>query len=84
MSDSSKTDPPPLDFQENSKAMYDATLAAPPFFVRWLVRSKLDHALRARNCGPVTEAIMYDACREVTPENQIDRVMAVLDKHKTT
>ncbi|KAG7367946.1 hypothetical protein IV203_030689 [Nitzschia inconspicua] len=75
----------PFDFQENSKAMYDATLAAPPFFVRWLVRSKLDAALKERNnCGTVTEAIMYEACRQITPENQIDRVMEVLDKHKTT
>lgn len=82
MSDSDP--PPPFDFQENSKAMYDATLAAPPFFIRWLVRSKLDAALKERKCGPVTEAILYDACREVTPANQIDRVIAVLDKHKTT
>jgi hypothetical protein len=81
--DEQKTNPPPFDFQENSKAMYDDTLASPPFFIRWLVRTKLDAALKARNCGVVTEAIMYDACREVTPANQIDKVIEVLDRHKT-
>mmetsp|Transcript_23679 Transcript_23679/g.38580 ORF Transcript_23679/g.38580 Transcript_23679/m.38580 type:complete len:94 (+) Transcript_23679:165-446(+) len=74
----------PFDFQENTQAMYDAVCSAPPFFIRWLVRSKLDKALKDRGCGVVTEAIMYDACKEITPENQIDRTMGVLDKHKTT
>ena len=79
-----KTDPPPpFDFTENSKAMYDDTLSSPPFFIRWLVRSKLDAALKARGCGTITEQIMHDACREVTPESQIDKVIEVLDKHKT-
>ena len=74
----------PYEFQENSKAMYDAVIAAPPFFVRWLVRSKLDKALKYRGCGVVTEQIMYDACREISPANQIDRTIAVLDPLKTT
>jgi hypothetical protein len=64
--------------------MYDAVIAAPPFFIRWLVRSKLDKALKDRACGVVTEQIMYDACREISPENQVDRTITVLDQHKTT
>ena len=74
----------PFDFQENSKAMYDAVCAAPPFFVRWLVRSKLDQGLKEKGCGIVTEDIMYEVCRKVTPEHSVDRTIEVLDKHKTT
>jgi hypothetical protein len=73
-----------FDFQENTKAMYDAVCAAPPFFVRWLVRSKLDQGLKERGCGKVTEDIMYEVCRKVTPEHSIDRTIDVLDKHRTT
>lgn len=82
-SDSSST-PAPFKFTENSKAMYDAVLEAPPFFIRWVVRGKVDAAMRARGCGTVTEDLMYDVCKEVTPANQLDRTIEVLDKHKTT
>jgi hypothetical protein len=76
--------PGPFEFTENSKAMYDSVLAAPPFFVRWLVRGKFDAALRARGCGTVTEDIMYEVTREVTPKDNLAGAIAILEKLKTT
>jgi hypothetical protein len=64
--------------------MYDAVLAGPPFFIRWLVKNQVDAALTKRGCGTVTEDIMYDVCREVTPKMQLDKTMEILDKHRTT
>ncbi|KAL3912170.1 MAG: hypothetical protein SGILL_006990, partial [Bacillariaceae sp.] len=49
----------------------------------WLVRNKMDAALKERGCGAITESIMYEVCKEITPDNQIDNVIQVLDKHKT-
>ena len=70
-------------FTENTKAMYDDILSKPPFFVRFLVRSKVNGALTARGCGKVTEQIMYDVIKETTPENMLQRSIDVLDEHRT-
>jgi hypothetical protein len=76
--------PLPFEFTENSKAMYDAVLAAPPFFVRWLVRGKVDTAMKARGCGTVTEDIMYEVTREVTPKDNLAAAIEILDTLRTT
>lgn len=68
-------------FTENTKAMYDDK--KPPFFVRFLVRNKVNGALTARGCGKVTEQIMYDVIKETTPENMLQRSIDVLDEHRT-
>eukprot|EP00529_Nitzschia_sp_RCC80_P034434 CAMPEP_0113487920 /NCGR_PEP_ID=MMETSP0014_2-20120614/25751_1 /TAXON_ID=2857 /ORGANISM="Nitzschia sp." /LENGTH=97 /DNA_ID=CAMNT_0000381619 /DNA_START=130 /DNA_END=423 /DNA_ORIENTATION=+ /assembly_acc=CAM_ASM_000159 len=70
-------------FTENTKAMYDDMLSKPPFFVRFIVRSKVNGALTARGCGKVTEQIMYDVIKETTPENMLQRSIDILDEHRT-
>jgi hypothetical protein len=72
-----------FEFTENSKAMYEGVTTAPPWFVRFLVKNKVDNALKARGCGKVTEQIIYDVCKEVTPSNMLDRTIEVCDKHRT-
>ena len=72
-----------LDFQENSKEMFDKVCQASPFFVRHFTRNGLVKGLKARGCGKVTESIMYDVCREVTPPKYLDNTLKILDEHKT-
>jgi hypothetical protein len=71
-------------FEENSKAMFDDVCNGTPWLVRHFTRSGLVKGLTARGCGVVTESIMYDVCREVTPVKYLDRTIAILDKDKTT
>ena len=75
---------PDLNFLENSKAMYDGVCGASPWFVRHFTRNGLNKGLEKRGCGDVTEAIMYDVCREVTPEKYLESTLKILDGLKTT
>jgi hypothetical protein len=73
-----------FEFKENSKAMFDDVCNLTPWLVRHFTRNGMVNGLKARGCGAVTESIMYDVCREVTPAKYLDRTIEVLDKDKTT
>lgn len=73
-----------FNFQENSKEMFDQVCLASPWFVRHFTRNGLIKGLKARKCGDVTESIMYDVCKEVTPPKYLEDTLKILDEHKTT
>jgi len=64
--------------------MFDQVCAASPWFVRHFTRNGLVNGLKARGCGDVTEATMYDVVNEVTPEKYRARSIKILDEHRTT
>jgi len=71
-------------FTENSREMFDAVCQATPWFVRHFTRSGLIKGLKERGCGEVTESILYEVCRDVTPPQHLDKTIAILDALKTT
>ena len=84
-----------FDFQENSREMFDKVCQATPFLFRHFTRNGLIQGLKERGgagCGSknnkarvvVTEAIMYDVCKQVTPEKHLENTLKILDECKTT
>ncbi len=77
----------PEDFtwQENSRAMYDATVKAAPAFVRPILKSKLLRAIREKAgvSGVVTEAVFFDGLKAATPEDKLGKIMGELEKLRT-
>lgn len=74
----------PFIFHENSKAMHDKVIQATPFLFRHFTRRGIDNGLIAHGCGDVTEAIMYEVVREVTPAAHLEQSLKILDENKTT
>ena len=72
-----------FEFKENSKTMFEEVCNATPWFVRHFTRNGLVRGLKEKGCGQVTESIMYEVCRDVTPEKHLERTIAILDKNKT-
>jgi hypothetical protein len=64
--------------------MFDEVCQASPWFVRHFTRNALIQGLQDRKCGDVTEAIMYDVCKKVTPPKYLDQTFTMLDENKTT
>lgn len=74
-----------LIWKENSKAMYEATLKAAPFFVRKIIEKRLLGALKSRPdaAAPITEEGFFAALREVTPASKIDKILSELEPLKS-
>ena len=72
-----------FNWKENSKGMYDKVIEATPWLFRHFTRNGLDKGLVAKGCGDVTEAIMYDLVREVTPAKHLEASLKILDENKT-
>lgn len=69
--------------------MFDKVCAASPFFVRHFTRNGLVKGLQARCEGEggevvVTEQLMFDVCREVTPSEHLERTLQILEETRTT
>lgn len=75
---------PPFVWKENSKVMHDKVIDATPFFVRHFTRKGIDKGLAAHGCGDVTEEVIYDVVREVTPPAHLAESLKILDKYRTT
>jgi hypothetical protein len=73
-----------LDFQENSREMFEKVCEASPFFVRYFTRNGLLKGLKERGCGDVKEETMYEVCKEVTPPKYLELTIKILDECKTT
>ena len=71
-------------WKENSKKMFDDVCNASPFLVRHFTRRALVNGLKEHGCGDVTEVMMYDVCREVTPSKYLPRTLEILDGDRTT
>jgi hypothetical protein len=69
---------------ENSKTMFDKVCEASPWFVRHFTRNGMLKNLQSRGTTDVTEAIMYDVVKEVTPAKYLPKTLEILDEHKTT
>ena len=69
---------------ENSKVMHDKVIEATPYLFRHFTRSGIDKGLAEHGCGDVTEAIMYEVVREVTPKAHLEASLKILDKYRTT
>ena len=70
----------------NSQLMYNKVCESSPFFVRHFTRNGLNKGLNKRIApgGTVTESVMYDVCKEVTPEKYLENTLKILDQYKTT
>lgn len=77
-------DHPPFVWKENSKTMHDKVIDATPWLFRHFSRSGIDKGLAAHGCGDVTEEIMYQVVREVTPPAHLESSLKILDKYRTT
>jgi len=73
-----------FDFKENSRKMFDEVCNITPWLFRHFTRNGLIKGLQDEGCGDVTENIMYDVCKKVTPEKHLKQTLDVLDKYKTT
>ena len=71
-------------WKENSKTMHDKIIEASPFLVRQFTRNGIDSGLEKHGCGDVTEAIMYDVVKEVTPPKYLEASLKILDEYRTT
>jgi hypothetical protein len=78
--------PSPLPFvwKDNSQAMHDQVINATPYLFRHFTRRGIDNGLVAHGCGEVTEDMMYQVVREVTPSAYLATSLDVLDKNRTT
>ena len=72
-----------FNFTENSREMFDKVCASTPWFVRHFTRNGLVKGLEERGCGDVTEMIMYDVCKQVTPPKYLERTLKILEECKT-
>ena len=70
-------------WKENSKIMHDKVIEATPYLFRYFTRSGIDGGLAKHGCGDVTEAIMYDVVKEVTPKAHLEASLKILDEYKT-
>jgi len=68
---------------ENSKIMFDKVAEASPWFVRHFTRSGMLKGLQSRNVKDVTESVMYDVCKEVTPKKYLPQTLEILNANKT-
>jgi hypothetical protein len=77
--------PDELAWQDNSRAMFDATVDAAPFFVRRIVRRSLLDAVidRAGADGAVSEDAVIAAVQATTPERMRDSITAELEQMTT-
>jgi hypothetical protein len=73
-----------FNFTENSKEMFDKVCESSPWFVRHFTRNGLVKGFKERGCGDVTEKIMYDVCKQVTPPKYLENTLKILDECKTT
>ena len=64
--------------------MHDKVIGATPFLFRHFTRSGLDKGLIQHGCGDVTEDIMYQVIREVTPPAHLETTLKILDENRTT
>ncbi len=74
-----------LQWQDNSRDMYDRAVADAPFYVRLFVRrSMLDAVIeRADSNGRVSEDVVIDAVRATTPEKFRGEILAELEQMKS-
>lgn len=75
---------PDFTWTDNSKAMVEACCAATPWFVRHFTRSGFAKGLQGKGCGIVTEQLVFDVAREVTPAAHLEKTLNILNEHKTT
>lgn len=68
---------------ENSKEMFDKVAESSPWFVRHFTKSGMLKGLKARNVKNVTESVMYNVCKEVTPQKYLPQTLEILDANKT-
>ena len=73
-----------FNFLENSRAMFTDVCNDSPKAFRHFTREALVKGLKKHGCGDVTEAIMYEVVKEVTPAKYLERTLAILDKDRTT
>jgi hypothetical protein len=74
----------PFIWKENSQVMHDKVINSTPFLFRHFTRSGIDKGLIAHGCGEVTEDIMYQVVREVTPSAHLAASLKILDENRTT
>jgi hypothetical protein len=70
-------------WRENAKVMYEKVIEATPWLFRHFTRSGLNKGLTGKGCGEVTEDIMYQVVREVTPAAHLEASLKILDENKT-
>ena len=72
-----------LNFEQNSKLMYDKILEGHPFLARRVVQRNLDRAITKKCTEKVTERDMYQIIKEESPKALLEYNLMILDKHCT-
>ena len=74
-----------LNWQENSKAMFDKMIEASPKPFRAMTEKKLTEAVvtKAGDSGVVTEAILIECVQSVTPKPFVGMAMKQLEPMRT-
>lgn len=73
-----------LDWQGNSKAMYDAILKAIPYLFRGAIKRNIETWVVQNNIRTVTEDLVFQAVNEIAPADLArNRIIPELNKLRT-
>eukprot|EP00804_Cyclotella_cryptica_P030647 CCRYP_015684-RA/>CCRYP_015684-RA protein AED:0.00 eAED:0.00 QI:119/1/1/1/1/1/2/2122/79 len=72
-----------MQWEGNSKAMFEEVVNQTPWLFRHFPRSSILNGLKGKGCSAITEAILIDVCKEVTPDKYKEKTMDILERMKT-
>ena len=72
-----------LNFEQNSKLMYDKVLEGHPILARRVVQRNLNRAITKKCTEKVTERDMYQIIKQESPKALLEYNLMILDKHCT-
>ncbi len=65
------------------QAMFEEVVNQTPWLFRHFPRSSILNGLKEKGCSTVTEAILIEVCKEVTPDKYKEKTMDILERMKT-
>ena len=72
-----------LNFEGNSKKMYDVVLENIPMLMRGLAKKQIEAWVEKKNLTTLTEDHIYQALKDIAPQSLADKVVPQLDALKS-
>lgn len=63
--------------------MFDAVVNQTPWLFRHFPRNSILNGIKEKGCDKVTEDLLIEVCREVTPEKYFEKTVKTLEETKT-
>ncbi|MFZ5643708.1 MAG: PCP reductase family protein [Bacillota bacterium] len=72
-----------VNFEGNSKKMYDVVLENIPMLMRGLAKKQIEAWVEKKNISTLTEDHVYQALKDIAPQSLADKVVPQLDALKS-